>query len=383
VRHCKTNTDFEVRLFTQSSQLPAHWNQLVPKGHFLRSEQLEVYERMQLPDLSLVYTLISVKGEPVAVAYFQILSIRKHHLNTHNSAAWKQTAWKLFTKFLCPKLLVAGHLFRHDICSFYWKEGLATFDAFRMYQSAIKKTLRQAHAGAVLVKDVNESLIPYFQHYTPQYSLLRNDISMEMKLDETWNSISGYEKALKHKYGQRFRKIRQPWEQIVITELSTEETNKEKDVLFKLYEQVSLRQEVRLGVLNESFLPLLKQANDNLHIWLVKHENQPIAFFSAWTHKDVFDMFYIGIDYSKNEQFQLYFNILFLSVEKAIELKKKKLILGRTALEAKARVGCKPKYLSTYLYIRNPLVRNIINRLQRNINDMEGAWENRHPFKAQ
>ena len=68
-------------------------------------------------------------------------------------------------------------------------------------------------------------------------------------------------------------------------------------------------------------------------------------------------------------------------MEQAIRLKKKKLILGRTALEAKARVGCKAKYLSTYLYIKNPVLRNVITRLQNNINDMEGEWENRHPFK--
>jgi hypothetical protein len=93
-------------------------------------------------------------------------------------------------------------------------------------------------------------------------------------------------------------------------------------------------------------------------------------------------MFYIGFDYSKNEELQLYFNILFFTVEQAISLRKKKLVLGRTALEAKARLGCRPKYLSTYLYIRNPAIRQVINRLQQNINSMEGEWENRHPFKA-
>lgn len=110
--------------------------------------------------------------------------------------------------------------------------------------------------------------------------------------------------------------------------------------------------------------------------------SEPVLFFSAWTHDEVLDMFYIGFDYSKNEERQLYFNILFFTIEEAIRLQKKKLILGRTALEAKARLGCKPKYLSTYLYIRNPIIRWVINRLHQNINSMEGEWENRHPFKA-
>ena len=92
-------------------------------------------------------------------------------------------------------------------------------------------------------------------------------------------------------------------------------------------------------------------------------------------------MFYIVFDYSRNDSLQLYFNILFFSVEQAIRMGKKKLILGRTALEAKARIGCKPVYLSTFLYIKNPLVRNLMLRAQQSIAANEGEWENRHPFK--
>jgi hypothetical protein len=116
-------------------------------------------------------------------------------------------------------------------------------------------------------------------------------------------------------------------------------------------------------------------------VWLAFDATEPVAFFSAWTKEDVFDMFYIGFDYAKNERFQLYFNILYFSVEQAILHRKKQLVLGRTALEAKARIGCKPVYLSTFLFIKNTLVRNIVLRIQQSVVTGEGEWENRHPFK--
>lgn len=381
MKRCAKNSGFEVQLFGHSSILPAAWDDLLPDNHFLQSSQLAIYETTHLPDVSFVYALVTNNNQALAVAYFQVLAIKEQHLNTQQLKPWQQTAWKTFTATVSPKLLVAGHLFRHDICSFYALESLGHFEAFKAYQAAIKQAVRYNHSAAVLVKDVNESLIPYFQHYAPEYLLLRNDISMEMEISTDWDIIKDYEKSLKHKYAQRFRKVRQHWEQLVVKELTTEETEANKKVLYQLYQQVNTRQQVRLGILSADFLPSLKRNNDNLHIWLACKEDQPVAFFSAWMHDSVFDMFYIGFDYGKNDELQLYFNILFFAVEQAIQQQKKKLILGRTALEAKARLGCKPKYLSTYLYIRNPLLRNVITRLQNNINSMEGEWENRHPFK--
>ncbi|HTM65939.1 MAG TPA: hypothetical protein VL093_06455 [Flavipsychrobacter sp.] len=375
--------NIDIQLFQKASQLPQSWNDLLPVDHFLQPDHLAIYESVQLPDVNFIYALISQQHKPVGLAYFQVLHIGEHHLNATALKPYQQQLWHLFTSLMRPKLLVAGHLFRHDICSFFQRETITPFDAFGFYREAIKVAMRQTGADAVLVKDVNEQLIPYFQHYAPEYLLLRNDITMEMDIPATWQTILDYESALKHKYAQRFRKVRQGSQNIIINELSVKETERHQAILHRLYTQVTNKQQVRLGLLNQAFLPALKKAYEKeLKIWVGYEGSEPVLFFSAWTNGDVLDMFYIGFDYSKNEELQLYFNILFFTVEQAISLRKKKLVLGRTALEAKARLGCRPKYLSTYLYIRNPAIRQVINRLQQNINSMEGEWENRHPFKA-
>ena len=382
MKYC-SKQDIGVRLFDKASQLPESWTGLLPDDHFLQPEHLSVYESTQLPDIAFIYALVSQQNEPVALAYFQVLGIGKKHLNTSVLKPYQQQLWHLFTSLMHPKLLVAGHLFRHDICSFFYKEAIAPFDAFGLYQKAIKAALLQARGHAVLVKDVNEQLIPYFQHFAPEYLLLRNDIAMEMKIPQEWKTIGDYELALKHKYAQRFRKVRQGSQGLYIKELSLKETEEQAAALHQLYMQVANNQQVRLGVLSPAFLPALKKRYEqDLSIWVGYEGSEPVFFFSAWTRGEVLDMFYIGLDYSKNDERQLYFNILFFTVEEAIRLRKDKLVLGRTALEAKARLGCKPRYLSTYLYIRNPIIRQVINRLQQSINSMEGEWENRHPLKA-
>jgi hypothetical protein len=226
--------------------------------------------------------------------------------------------------------------------------------------------------------------VPHFLHGAPDYMMLRNDSSMQMVVPDTWHTITDYEKSLKHKYAQRFRKVRQSWAALEVKELSEEEVYASAARIYTLYRKVTEHQPVRMGLLNEAFIPALKSFyGAQLKVWGIYEGGQMIAFASAWVQADSFDMFYIGFDYARNSELQLYFNILFFAIEQAILLGKSKLILGRTALEAKARVGCRPEYLNTFLHIRNPLLRGIIARLQGRLGESGSEWEQRHPFKEQ
>ncbi|PZF72909.1 hypothetical protein DN068_10890 [Taibaiella soli] len=370
-------------MFESTDDLPAAWNAMLPTGHFLRKEQLVVNEAAQLPDVQFLYGIILRQKKPVALVYFQVLCLQDYHVNKEGIKAWQFSLWNSFTTVTRPKLLVAGHLFRHDIASFYAIPLLSSYEAFLCYNEAINAALYRSKACAVLVKDMPEKLVTYFQHFAPQYLLLRNDISMEMILDESWQTFKDYEASLKHKYAQRVRKLRQNWDSLKVRELNFLETENCKTELYALYRQVSNKQQIRLGLLNEDFLPLLKKHNgDALKIWAVYEEEKMIAFLSAWIKGDDFDMFYIGFDYDRNTALNLYFNILYFSVEQAILHRKKQLILGRTALDAKARLGCQPRYLSTFIFIKNSLLRNYIIRAQQRLTADEGStWENKHPFK--
>ncbi len=381
--HCKKPGLTDIQLYYNSKDIPNSWNEFLLARHFLKTVNLALTEKADLPDLEYIYALVTQNGKPAAAIYFQLLGIKEEHFNTAALRSWQGAAWKLFTTIAHPKLLVAGHLFRHDISSLYIAEDIPAFDAYQLYKTAIDKVLRESCANAVLVKDMPEQLATYFQHYAPQFIMLRNDISMEMEMPENWQHISDYEKALKHKYAQRFRKIRSAFSEVDIRELSAVEVLKCRDELYALYLEVCEKQQARIGYLSPGYLPLLKQQyGDALKVWAAYHNDEMVAFFSAWVRQEVFDMFYIGFDYSRNAELQLYFNILFFAVEQAIAFKKQKLVLGRTALDAKARLGCRPHYLSTFVYIRNRYLRNMIAQVQKNALAHEGEWEQRHPLKG-
>jgi len=383
-RICTTENE-NVRLFESSDDLPEIWDALLPSNHFLTKAQLAVNEAAQLPDVQFLYGIVFRQRRPVALVYFQILQLQRYHVNNESVKAWQFSLWNSFTVITRPRLLIAGHLFRHDIASFYAVPALSAYESFICYNEAINAAIQHCKACAVLVKDMPEKLVTYFQHFAPQYLLLRNDISMEMRLDENWRSFKDYEAALKHKYAQRVRKLRQSWDMLHVHELNFLQTENYKTELYALYRQVSTKQQIRLGLLNEDFLPLLKKYyGEALKIWAVYEDGKMIAFLSAWIKGDAFDMFYIGFDYDRNTELNLYFNILYFSVEQAIFHHKKQLILGRTALDAKARLGCQPKYLSTFIFIQNRFLRNYIVRMQQRFTTDEGSsWENKHPFRKE
>jgi hypothetical protein len=377
----RKSEEITVETYYSAESLPEAWDLLLPAGHFLKKQSILLSEQSHLPDVSFIYCLVYKDGRPQAAAYFQLLNVKAQHLNPEVFKNWQYAAWSLFINIARPKLLVAGHLFRHDVCSYYCKTGMASFDTYSLYRAAIDKTLKESCASAVLIKDMRADLATYFQHYAPHYMLLRNDISMELQLPVTWQSVADYEKALKHKYAQRYRKVRHAFDGVAVKELSGDEVEQNKDRIYTLYKEVCERQPARIGFLSPEFIPVLCKHHPELKVWGIYEDEKMVGFLSAWVKTDVFDMFYIGFDYSRNNELQLYFNILFLTIELAIAAHKPKLILGRTALDAKARLGAKPHYLDTFVYIRNRFIRNAIQQFQNNTAQQEGAWEQRHPLK--
>ncbi|MES2479838.1 MAG: GNAT family N-acetyltransferase [Bacteroidota bacterium] len=377
----KSPSNSIVSIFESTAELPSAWDDALPAHHPLRSQALALYETIQLPDIKCYYALYGEANKPVAIAYFQLLNVLPKHLNTGLLGGYQAKVAPLCLNVFRPSLLIAGHLFRHDIVNFHTSV-LSPIDAYRAYEEMIQSVAKKSCAMATLIKDVPEELVPYFQNFAPHYTQLRNDISMQMPLPNEWKDFADYEGALKHKYAQKLRKVRSSLKQLRIEELNTEEVFSNAETIYQLYKQVSSRQAVSLGLLNASFLPELKKMYEQeLKVWAFYEGEKMVAFASAWLHPACFDMFYIGFDYERNAALSLYFNILYFSIEQAIAHEKEKLNLGRTALEAKARLGCTPRYLPTFLFVRNFCIRALVNSKINMQHEQEGAWEERHPLK--
>jgi hypothetical protein len=372
----------EVRLFESATQLPAPWDATLPAGHSLQSARLRLLESAQLQSVSYRYAALFAGENIIACASFQVLHLQDSHVAPMGLPSAQYALWKIFRRVFRPKLLVAGHLFRHDTAAFWVAPNLTPHEGFRAYQQLVQRAARSTRAQAVLLKDAAPELRDYLQHFAPQYQLLRGDVSMELALPAAWGNMTDYEKALKHKYAQRFRNIRKAGSALRVVALSTEEVEAQSGRIYELYLQVAQAQRVRLGFLSPDFLPLLKKGYpEELSVWGFYEGEELVAFSSAWQKEEALDMFYIGFDYERNRDLQLYFNILFFAVETGIRRQVGKIIFGRTALEAKARLGARAAYLYTFVYLRFLPARALFRRLQPALSAGDTEWESRHPFK--
>ncbi len=372
----------EVQLWESAARLPAGWDAVLPVNHALQSARLRLLESAQLQAVSYRYAALSAGGNIIAAASFQVLHLQEAHVNTAGLPVAQSALWRVFRRIFRPRLLVAGHLFRHDTAAFWVAPGLTPHEGFKAYRQLVQRAAKSSRAQAVLLKEAAPELRDYLQHFAPQYQLLRGDVSMELALPADWQNMGDYEKALKHKYAQRMRNIRKAGNSLRIAEMQPEEVDAQAARMYELYLQVAQAQVVRLGFLSPDFLPLLKRAYpEELTIWGFYEGEKLVAFSSAWQKEGALDMFYIGFDYARNRDLQLYFNILFFAVETGIRRTVSKIIFGRTALEAKARLGARAAYLYTFLYLRFSLARVLFRRLQPALSAGDTEWESRHPFK--
>lgn len=343
----------------------------------------DVNEKSKLPDISNYYLVIYDNQQQVGLMYFQLLSVKPYHFNISDKKIQQfSLSWAL--RIVKPTLLITGNLFRHDMLfhEFFEPEITATRKGL-LYQAGVEHMIKHTNASGIYLKDVEKDIaveVAKDDSYTP----MPDDISMEMHIPEAWCQLTDYQSALKHKYVQRFKKITGTFNQVSIQALELNDVEQYQEEIHALYMQVVRRQMVSMGILNPSFFVELKRSlGDTYKMYGFFYEGRMVAFSSAIMHAKEYDMNYIGFDYAMNHTLNLYFNILFHCVDKAIEFKAEKLILGRTAIEAKAIMGCMPDYRFSYYKLRNVVVNWFYQMVAKYFREQQGeAWKDRHPFKS-
>jgi hypothetical protein len=376
---------YSYTIFNSYKELDASWDNFFDSYHSFHSNQLSVTEKSAIKNMLFYYVKIeNEKKEPVMFAYFQQIKILSDNFNLSAGSVFVKKGLSLLIDVLKPKLLVAGNLFRHDTPIFYTiNKNLTAENEITIYEKCIDFLIHHSKSKGVFIKDLEEKYSTEFKK-NEGYQELKNDIAMFLPLENEWHSFEDYSNELKHKYKQRAKKVRKSFADILIKPLQLDEIKNYEQEIFRLYHLVVEKQVVSMGELSPTYIYELKKSLQENYLVMGFFEGENlIAFSSAIIHDGVHDMNYIGFEYELNQKYQLYFNILFNCVECAISHKMQTLFLGRTALEAKAIIGCKPKQLFTFYKLKNSVLHFITKKLSALFNNKIGeTWENRHPFNT-
>lgn len=371
------------RKFRSVNELPTEWNlALQNTKHPLHSSQIGLSEACATAHMQYYYVMTYAGNRLVMCSYFQHLQIQVSHFNC-KSRLPEWLGLQSIIQCLRPSLLVAGNLFRHDA---FYVQPIGPYqedESCNWYLDTVEEMMRISKASGVFIKDLPEAQAAVMNRH-PRFMSMQDDITMVFDIPSEWTSMNDYQQALKHKYVQRFKKIRKQAVPLTVKALSLLDIEQEQYTLEALYRQVSDHQMVSMGKINHAYFPAQAKAlghDYRVFAWYDAEGNMK-AFSSAIVRNGLYDMNYIGFDYASNNEYALYFNILFHCMQEAIEGKHRRLILGRTALEAKAILGCHPENMHGYYRLRHPLVRTMFKLISKQFNTQWGdTWRNRHPFK--
>ena len=370
-------------IHTRLQGIAEEWDQLLPTDHPMRSQELLLAEDARLPRLSYYYVVARIGGKPVLLVYFQHLQVTPEHFNCRDRF-FQHHSLNIALRTVKPTLLVAGNLFRHD-ATYYRFAPLpdAAPEPAEIFRLTVEEVLNRSGASGIFLKDITAECALRMDR-DPNYHRMQEDVSMVLHVPEAWQSMADYEKALKHKYLQRYRKTRKQLDGIEIRELDRSEVEQRSAEIEALYLQVTNRQLVSMGKLNRRFFCAMKeQLGDRYRVFGWFLDGRMVAFSSAILHDGVYDMNYIGFDYGVNASHGIYFNILFHCLEQAILTRSASLVLGRTALEAKAILGCTPEYQHSFYRLRHVVVNWFFQRVSAGFREQIGQkWKDRHPFKS-
>jgi predicted N-acyltransferase len=215
------------------------------------------------------------------------------------------------------------------------------------------------------------------------YRELETEPNMVLEISPEWKRYDDYLASLTSRYRKQARQIEKEVAAAgcVVEEIGSEGIARQAEQLHALYMQTHRNARIRLVTLPVTFLPTLAaRLGEDMRFTVLRRDEQLLGFVTTVRDGQTAVGYYIGFDRKANADFPIYFRLLQEVVDHAIKLGCRRLSLGRTALEPKARLGARPEPLCLWIRHRIPMLNVIVRGLLHTLSDHDEPPE-RNPFK--
>lgn len=384
----RTPSNLDLRIFDSIGLVPEEeWNRIVPESRgLMRHPYLRAIENSAHKNEQSRYVLMYKDKIPVAAAIFHIAVITGQDYRSHNGE--KNNLEKL-TDTIKDKakvrILVCGHTHISGDHGFIYSPAISDKEAYHALADACYQIRRSEKSrGKIdlqLVKDFYEEQYEASKHLRIfKYRQFKVDPNMVLKIRPEWNSFDQYLNAMNTKYRKKALSVVKQGAALDRRRLTAEEIESNFDKIQELYLNVANKAKVRINHFDTSYLVQLKRnMGEDFDLTAYYLNDAIVGFSTTITWGDNAEGHAIGMNYELNNQYAIYQNILYDFVKAAIEKKKARLILGRTAMEMKSNIGAEP--LEMYCHIRHsaPLLNRAFKPVFNYIKQTE--WTQRNPFK--
>jgi len=363
---------------------PLHWDALSTQTVFLSRDYLRVLESHGPGNIQPRYAMAFLDGAPVAIMLFQRVSVSGDKLR-------KPGGKRLIDKPLAglqEHMLVCGNLLVWGARAVAFAPGVDPALLWHGVGEAMYR-LRRAdkllgETGVVMIKDFAADAA----HTRDALRLLGyrsvdTEPDMVLSLHPTWKKYDDYLASLTSSYRSSARKLVKDCSAAGLTlrTINAAEMLARQHELHALYEQVHQAQGLRLATLSPGYLSAMAHALGERFVCRVAERGGQWLGFVTSVHDGPTALgYYIGYDRTANSEAPIYLSLLQSTIEDAIGFGAQRLSLGRTALEPKAKMGCRPEPIACAVRHRVSALNWIVSALTRTASHDEPP--ERSPFKV-
>ncbi len=332
------------------------------------------------------YVLMYKNKIPVAAAIFNIVLFTGQDYRSLNDSSQKLGKLKNAIKDKAKlRVLVCGHTHISGDHGFIYSSDISYEEAYHALADACYQIRRSEKLrGSIklqLIKDFYEEAFKTSGHLAVfKYRQFKVDPNMILKIRAEWSSFDAYLSAMNTKYRKKARSIIKQGIVLERKSLTVAEIESNFDSIQTLYLNVANKAKVRINHFDTSYLLQLKlNLKEDFELTAYYLNSNIVGFSTMIFWGNNCEAHAIGINYNFNSEYAIYQNILYDDVRVAIDRKRGKLILGRTAMEMKSNIGAEPSEMCCYVRHSGPLLNRAFKPIFNYIKQTE--WTQRHPFR--
>ena len=319
------------------------------------------------------YLLIFDNANLVSTACLCKCSISLDVLS-NRSSFWINTIRKYYNNFMIVDVLMCGLPISLGQNNVVIRNGFEKVPVLNLISDTMKEIAKENAINHLFVKEISEDKLFDFENligngFFRAYSLPYMFINIK------WKSFNEYLNSLRHPYR---RKINRSLEKININSgefnynrgnpgVYVNDFNEDSaNNFYRDYLAVMNRVDYKLEVLSLKFFKLLfDKYKDRMEYIQVKNTDETMASGILFKNGRKLLFMLSGHPQYKNDKYNPYFNLLYVIVNRAIELNCSKIELGQTAYWAKQQIGASSKNMYIFYYCRKKIVFLIIRRLKK------------------
>lgn len=181
----------------------------------------------------------------------------------------------------------------------------------------------------------------------------------------SFDDFAQYCAALRNHYRNQIdrsrRKLAYPGVELVIVTDSKEIVRAYTCEVHALYHEMAERAAIRLEALPIEFLhQAALRLDGQVELIVIRKDARIVAFASCLHAQSTYYTMYGGIDYRLNDEYDLYFNLVYASLARGLQKRVSTIVFGIGADTVKSRIGCHSEQLYLFAKGCGPLMSFII-----------------------